>query len=1117
MKLKNCISILGVSALSSSVALGGVSIVGGTAYVTGSYSGTIVDPTIYNSLNVDIDNTSSPILNNDVTGGDVDVRGSSSPIFQETVNGDYVNIRDDSTPTFEKSVTTSSPYFVAVRDNSSPIFKGDVYSNHDLSINGTSTPNFMAKTESGRYVYVFGNATAAFTGDVTANYGLSLRENATGTFDGKVSSNYYLFIFDNSKSTFNGEVTTGDYISISGAAEPEFKNTLTSTGSYIKIADSAKPIFHDDVSVKGDVTISGTSESEFKKSITSTNGVILVQDDAKVIFYDVTSDGDITASGNSITEFNKATTGANSSLIVKDAAKATFHDDVVSDSNITISGTSESEFEKKLTSTSGTMDIQNDTKVTFHGDVLASGNVTISGTSESEFKQNLTSTAGSIFVQDDAKPIFNGSPSTTIAKGNSKPIFNAPASNVEIRENSEAIFNDPTGDIYISDTPTVTFKGTSSSKITLLHSASPNTPILKLEPGFTSSGDLIIDSIININLSEPTISGTVKLNKISMEADTKIKLDNDVTMDTPISTSVDKTGSLEFLGDAKILQDIGSKTNWLKNVTFDTNPADISLEGNIYANSVSFSGSNISFVNDRSITTGQSSLTYHDSSLDLDTKKLTVSGKTLFTGKTTFKTTFNVDGGGKETGGHIVVDGANSSFNFSGATPVEIILTADSPLSPTDTYSYKLLIEENGGTIIPANNITFTPNENNSLITWTYDEATHTLNAKNNPAQLPVIVAKTGGSEDDVKVAATLASANSSNICDATNVVMSNIGRLKEAQMLEAVQRVQTTPGLGARATEISSAILNELEARITSLVTGNQFADAGVAAGDSNNKYGVWANGFYGRGYQGRLPHSPKYNSRLYGLTIGADAPINDDVIYGLSMTSVRSTTKFSDKKANDVVKVKSLVFSFYAHRDLGRNWFSDVIFSSGVNRVKGMEKRVSFNNPNQLAVSKYKASTYSGQLMLGYNHHTKDNVIITPFGSLGYSWVDKIKYTETGAGAQNLSVQSGSSYVLEASFGGDVAFQTLIKGVPVTPEIHAYISYNFKVKRPTVIAKLMGACTPIPARVAKGNKLFYNIGGEINAISESGSIEYGLNYEIKLSKKYINQVGGLKLRVNF
>lgn len=90
-----------------------------------------------------------------------------------------------------------------------------------------------------------------------------------------------------------------------------------------------------------------------------------------------------------------------------------------------------------------------------------------------------------------------------------------------------------------------------------------------------------------------------------------------------------------------------------------------------------------------------------------------------------------------------------------------------------------------------------------------------------------------------------------------------------------------------------------------------------------------------------------------------------------------------------------------------------------------------------------------------------------------------------------------------------------TQMNEVIVTPELRAFINHNFRGKSPLVTTNLDGMVEPIITRIAKPPKTYFNLGAGLSF--HYHMMEYGMNYDASIAKKYIGHQGTIKIRVNF
>ncbi|WP_218460106.1 autotransporter outer membrane beta-barrel domain-containing protein, partial [Rickettsia sp. TH2014] len=80
--------------------------------------------------------------------------------------------------------------------------------------------------------------------------------------------------------------------------------------------------------------------------------------------------------------------------------------------------------------------------------------------------------------------------------------------------------------------------------------------------------------------------------------------------------------------------------------------------------------------------------------------------------------------------------------------------------------------------------------------------------------------------------------------------------------------------------------------------------------------------------------------------------------------------------------------------------------------------------------------------------------------------------------------------------------------------PEAYGFINYNIKNKTPAMDARLAGIDERLPTINYRSNKVDYNLG--LGVTIKHNMMEYGINYDANLAKKYQGHAGSIKVRVN-
>jgi len=1043
-----------------------------------------------NTTAVAVDITGSPTINPSVdypNATQFNILTNGTPTFIGDLNVPMVFDNGyNQIVTFTGGVNITAPISSLSNYTGEIIFKNGTIINNDIgtSANILNFVTFSADNNDSSILHA-GNSIWSSIIQISGNDASTFNE---GTINGLSNLN----ISDNAKPIFNDITTNATFLTISGNSAPIFNGGIIEC-NFIAINDNTTPTFNGTQMVAGiyGITVKSTP------TITLGEGFSL---DSKFSVGDVAGNPaapkfkgkvngpiEFTSYSNNVSaEFLEGTTitapittGTNDIgkllLLENDITVA---DNLGSDTNRLYSVT--------FSSNSGTT-VQAGKAI--YTKYLIANNQDAS-VINSDIAVNTT-----MDIIDDASSIFNDG--------------NINAATLNISNNSSPTFNRSTitsTDFNISNTSAPTFNGTqviAANGINVFES-----PIITLDEGFT------LDTKFNIhNNTTPTFKGTLmSLLELSDNSQT-LNFDENVILKEKIATTVHKAGNVNFKGTASIENQIGSQNFWLGKVDFisDTSRKDVTLNKDIYSDKVKFKNVNIILNDNLKIQSGQNSLEIIDSIIDLKNKKLMLEGNNVITKNLTFKTTFDAAAG---TGGNIVIDGATSRLDFSGSDSASVNIYGNTPLPAANSfYEYSLINTVNGGTVVPNPNINFTSSETNNLLVWTYDPATYKLKGVYDKKALPQIITEAGGTPDDLAVADFIANNDNSH------EVLSNIGLLSNpAAQLKAIQGLQpvdqTSEQISENLDHNLSAVRNRIANLITPIISSNL---SGIASGDAETRYGIWISPFVGSGLQKKNGCSPKFSSKFYGTSIGVDTAINDNLMLGAAITPMRTYSKFSEAKTGSKGEINTFLLSLYGYNQLNNNWYISGVICGGQSNVKQQERRILTTSFAEVARSSYNVKSFSTQFNIGYNHKLSDSFVVTPSGGLGYYWIDSASYTETGTTFTNLKVKKNSAYIAEATFGLQMAYNGKIKDTNVTPRMHVYVSYDFKRKENAVSATLPNFTDALPLSSPKRNKIYYNIGTDINVESPFKMFEYGASYEAELTKRSVIHTGAFKVKVLF
>ena len=349
----------------------------------------------------------------------------------------------------------------------------------------------------------------------------------------------------------------------------------------------------------------------------------------------------------------------------------------------------------------------------------------------------------------------------------------------------------------------------------------------------------------------------------------------------------------------------------------------------------------------------------------------------------------------------------------------------------------------------------------------------------------------------------------------------SNIPTLSSAT--EALKKnIEVSTGIQEIVTSNIRQVSNSLSNRIRSIAyssSTNIFSFQGVAAGDTDSlpaqaQYGAWFMPLYGFAEQKARINNLGYKVKSVGGIIGVDTSFNNDLsIIGAALSFINSNIKHKNSYA-DKTKTDSLIFSLYGKHNITKSLFIQSLVSYSSTKVSRQEERI-FSLVNQIANANYKSNLCSAELLLGYDIKLGNKLLFTPFIGISYLQAKEEAYRERGLSFANRVVLANKSDRTDSIVGASLSTNIKTnKATVIISEIHGSFSKFIKGKAGKILTKIDGMNEPfvdIPGSI----KTIANLGG--NLTIKSGMLEYGLGYDMQLTKKYIGHQGSLKLRVNF
>lgn len=580
-------------------------------------------------------------------------------------------------------------------------------------------------------------------------------------------------------------------------------------------------------------------------------------------------------------------------------------------------------------------------------------------------------------------------------------------------------------------------------------------------------------------------------NSFTMSSTGKALFSNAALVNAPING-----GQLEFGGDVWLTKPVSGATS----ATFA--PGSYVLLGNNFAaNNIVAKGVTILATAPTVAVTGQ--MAAENSAVDLGTSQIQYTGNAQLSGTFTINTIYN---SATKQGGTIQVANG-STLNFADVSQVLVTLQANSNINdiPANGLKYPVILSTNGLTAYDIQKVTLNSKEQNQSVIWTvasFDNNNLILQAKSNfVPPVPFIPHTDAGRYLD------------------------DYSRMTPEQQRESWGRLTQRTAKMELENDIYQAVtslLNQVNAYIDQRAIGNNQVNNKVgdnqviAAGDddSKNVYGAWFTPFVTKGKQNMRNGVSGFQENSSGAIIGFDGLVNDQIMLGVVYSRIETKLSHKDIKQGDRTKGKTDIYGIYGlYNVFNSSWFGEGIATYGTTRIKNSEARLT-STAWETASANYRATSYGGQLLAGYNYQLTQQAIITPLVGARYSRFEDLGYKEYGTRFENLIVQKRKYNKIEGILGLRGQTVYALDQVQVIPEIHGYVNYDFKGSSPIIDARLDGMYGPLPTKSWKPSRAFYIVGTGVTAKYKNS--EYGAVYNCNIADKYLGHQVALKLRLN-
>jgi outer membrane autotransporter protein len=220
--------------------------------------------------------------------------------------------------------------------------------------------------------------------------------------------------------------------------------------------------------------------------------------------------------------------------------------------------------------------------------------------------------------------------------------------------------------------------------------------------------------------------------------------------------------------------------------------------------------------------------------------------------------------------------------------------------------------------------------------------------------------------------------------------------------------------------------------------------ADNTIAAPSKTNEWNPFVKGFGIWGNRDSECDIAGYGYSVYGVVAGMDKLFSDKMLFGFGIGG--STANVDYSFSNTDADIDSLLLSLYGSY-FKNDWHID--WTAGYSHNWYDSKRgIHFGAIDRQAESDHQGNAYSAAIEFGKNLAAPSATIFEPVAGFGYTLVQEDGYTEKGADALNLKVDSDTTDGFYSKLGIRMAKEFRTEKLPdvvIVPKVNMFWIHDF------------------------------------------------------------------------
>ena len=466
--------------------------------------------------------------------------------------------------------------------------------------------------------------------------------------------------------------------------------------------------------------------------------------------------------------------------------------------------------------------------------------------------------------------------------------------------------------------------------------------------------------------------------------------------------------------------------------------------------------------------------------------------------------TSSIDGDYNQSAGGTLQIAASSTSSYSDLTVGGTATFAAGTTIDVDVATFNTLIAGNqlldvitAGTLTAT---TFNVTDNSALLNFTALVDGNTIDLSATDGQ-SISATSTFANMPIASGAARVLDSSPSGLAD-TIAALNLLSTDKE--VADAVETL--LPGISGGMSQLTVTAVNA----VTGIVSSRQDITRGLAAGDNfmSNKH-AWIKPFGNWTDQDDRQGVTGYNIDSYGTALGIDGDITTNWNVGFALAYINSDVDSNLAAGKHRVDIESYLAKFYARHMIDANTALNLQVGLGMSNYDSHRRLFT----GDVASADYDSWNVQAKAQLERSFKLSDKTNAMPYVFADYNYVDVESYAESGAGANNLNVDSDSADSLVIGLGSKLN-HTVSDALVLSA--NADLGYDTMTDRTNVTASFAGGGATFTTQGITPSKLVYNLGVGAK-FSQSEMTEIIVGYELNGRSDYTDQTVSANFRFMF